>query len=132
MMQSAIVKGRLKVKDRKIDYGKSHRKQLAIPDQSLSIRTIMDRYTRGIPVDVKHRMPFYSDQTEFDLELLSRMEFDDKMSVAHKLRAQFDAIQEAYEARAQQSNEEPKDSAANEPEPAVQEAQKGAQNSPQA
>lgn len=98
-MKSKIAAGRRKVRTVEVDYGKAKRKHLAIPDQSLSLKTIIERYTRGVPVDIKHREPVWSDQTEFDLEKMSRMDFGEKMSIAEELRARYDAIQEAFEAR---------------------------------
>lgn len=98
-MKSLIVDGRKKARSGVTSWGASSRKQLVIPDQSLSIRTILERYTRGIPVDVKQYQGVYFDQTEFDLEKLNLMEFSDKMSIAERLKAKHDAIQQAYEER---------------------------------
>lgn len=99
-MKSAFVKFRLNPIKGVQSYGPPLRKQLAIPDQSLSIKEILNRYVRGVPVDVRHREPVYVDQSEFDLEQLSRMEFSDKMSIAERLRAEYDAKVADLEAKA--------------------------------
>lgn len=99
-MKSPFVKARRKASQVKIDYGKAPRPALSIPDQSLSIKEILTRYTRGVPVDVRTRRPVYVDQDEFDLEKLSRMEFSDKMSIAEQLRAEYDAQIADLEAKA--------------------------------
>lgn len=83
----------------KIDYGKAKEKQLAIPDQSLSLREIISRFTRGVPVDTTQRNPIWIDQDEFDYEALARSEFSEKMSIAEELRAKYDAQMKAIEER---------------------------------
>lgn len=80
-MQKHVHKRAERVKDS----DKLVRKQRTIPDQSLSLRTIIDRYTRGVSVDVKQRDPVYVDQDEFDLEQVSRMDFAAKAELGQEL-----------------------------------------------
>lgn len=64
-------------------------KMRVIPDQSLSIKEIVRRFTKGLPVDVKQREGVYLDQTgesEIDYEKLSRMDFADKVEFARQWR----------------------------------------------
>lgn len=68
-----------------VDFSKT-RKSLTVPNQSMSIRTILEKYTRGIPVDIVKREPIYLDQDEFDLEKLKRLDFSEKAALADELR----------------------------------------------
>lgn len=95
-MKTVLVRQRLVKRETK-SYGSPSRKQLAIPDQALSLREIVKRFVRGVPVDVKHRDPIWIDQEEFDLELLSRSEFSEKMSIAEELRQKYDEQIKRYE-----------------------------------
>lgn len=75
----------------RIDYGKT-RPSIAIPDQSLSIQEIVKRYVRGVPVDVIQRPPVWSDQEEYDLEKLGRMDFGEKHEYAQALSERAEEI----------------------------------------
>lgn len=78
--------------------GKALRKSVTVPDQSLSIQEILKRYTRGLSINISQREPVYVDQTEFDLEKLSRMNFADKAAYAADMKADAERIiQEAEE-----------------------------------
>lgn len=67
---------------------------VAIPDQSLSIQQIVQRYVRGLPVDVLQRKPIYIDQDEHDLEQLSRLDFGEKAELAIMLAHQAKALKD--------------------------------------
>lgn len=71
----------------KVNYGKKRKTSRTLPNQSLSIAQIMDRFTRGVPVDVARRegvnMP---DNAEHDYERMSRMDFDEKVAKATEMR----------------------------------------------
>lgn len=105
-MKSLIVEGRKKSREGVRSWGIPEGKSLVIPDQSMRIRTILEKYTRGIPVDVKQYQGVYFDQTEFDLEKLNRLEFSEKMSVAEQLKAKHEAIEKAIEERRTQREQE--------------------------
>lgn len=62
------------------------RKSYTVPDQSLSIKEIVERYVRGLPVDVVQRQGVYADNEDVDLEKLSRMDFADKAAYAEDMR----------------------------------------------
>lgn len=70
----------------KVRYDAPMKKSKTIPDQSLSIKEIVDRYVRGIPVDITEKKPVYVDQNDHDLEKLSRMDFGEKAEYAAALR----------------------------------------------
>lgn len=71
-----------------VKYGGPVMKSRTIPDQSLSIKEIVRRYVKGIPVDVVERTPVYCEQSEHDLEKLSRMDFGEKAEYAAALGQQ--------------------------------------------
>lgn len=64
---------------------KKKRPSKTLPDQSMSIQEIVKRFVRGIPVDVPNREAVYIDQSEDDLEKLSRMDFAEKAEYARQL-----------------------------------------------
>lgn len=76
-----------------------------VPEQSLSIGEIVRRFTRGIPVGSIQKRPIYSEQSDFDLEKLGRMDFAEKAALAEELRQRNDddisALKEA-EAKARE------------------------------
>lgn len=73
---------------------KRSRKGKTVPDQSMSIKEIVRRFVRNIPIDVVQRTPIYLDQDEFDMEQISRMDFADKSALADELSARAKAIKE--------------------------------------
>lgn len=75
------------------------RKYRTQPDQSLSIDEIMKRFVRGIPVDIQQREGVYVDQSEHDLEKMSRMDFGEKAAMAAELSEQTEAKKAAFEER---------------------------------
>lgn len=98
-----------------VDFKKVRRGK-TVPDQSMSIQEIVRRFVRGIPIDVIKRDGVYIDQSEHDLEQLSRMEFGDKAALADQIQARNEGLVAQHEA----SEREKKESAAK----AKQEAQK--------
>lgn len=84
----------------KINYTKPRRPSRTVPNQSLSIKTIMERFSRGIPVNSVKRQGVYVDQDEHDLEKLANASFDEKASMAEHLKAQNERIQSAFNAEA--------------------------------
>lgn len=76
---------------------KNARKSMTIPDQSMSIREIVERFVRGIPVDVIQRQGVYMDQDEHDFEKLNRMDFAEKKAYADAMQARAEAIQSDLE-----------------------------------
>lgn len=75
-----------------VKYNK-RRKNRTIPDQSMSIKQIVEKYVRGIPVDVVKRQPVYIDQSQHDLEALSRMDFAEKAELAEQMRGEAQAME---------------------------------------
>lgn len=80
----------------KIDYAKV-RKSVTVPDQSLSIQEIVKRFVKGIPVDVVQRQGVYIDQSDHDLEAMSRMGFAEKADMAEELLESAERIKQQLE-----------------------------------
>jgi hypothetical protein len=85
---------------RKIDYERAS-KGSTIPDQSMSIETIIKRYVKGAPVDVNTDRGVYLDQNEYDFEKLSRQDFDDKHEFARLQQARAADIEAELKERAE-------------------------------
>lgn len=77
------------------------RKSITIPDQTLSIREIVNRLRVGIPIDVIQRPKTYTDQVDYDLEKISRMDFGDKAAFAAELKDFTDSTIKLIQAREQ-------------------------------
>lgn len=62
------------------------RKSCAVPNQSLTIGQILDKYSRGIPVDITQSEGVYLPQDEFDMEKLNRADFGEKRAFAQQMQ----------------------------------------------
>lgn len=89
----------------KVDFKIRHT-SLTVPDQSMSIREIVKRFVRGIPVDIRQRDPVYLDQSDHDFEKLSRMEFGEKAELADQLGAHAADLQREHNDKVRQRAEE--------------------------
>lgn len=90
--------------------GKRLRKLQAIPGQSMSIQEIVRRFVKGIPMDDKTRSAVYVDQSEHDLEKISRMDFSEKAELAQAIEQDNVSAVEAIRARKrEQRAQEPKE-----------------------
>lgn len=101
-----------------------NRKSTTLPDQALSVQTILDRYTRGIPVNLTQREATFLDQQEVDYEQLSRMEFDEKIAYAQAMQskakdieAQLTAQKQAKDARIKEKAQKKREAEAQKSEP---------------
>lgn len=82
---------KMKYKQPEVDY-QTVPESATVPDQSLSIEEIVSRFVRGLTSDVVQKQPVYIDQSEFDLEAMSRLDFAEKAALADELRARSEAI----------------------------------------
>lgn len=73
-------------------FGIKRKGSKTVPDQSLSIQDIISRFTRQIPVNVIQRDPVYLNQSEFDLERMSRMDFADKAAMAAEMSERAESV----------------------------------------
>lgn len=82
--------------------GTKMRKQRAIPDQTMSVREIVRRFVKGIPVDVVQRQGVYIDPSkEIDYEKVSRLDFGEKVEFAGELRREAEVAYTELEERAE-------------------------------
>lgn len=65
-----------------IDYSGPKRQGKTVPDQAMSVQEIVRRFVRGVPVNIVQREAVYIDQSDHDLEKLSRMDFAEKAEFA--------------------------------------------------
>lgn len=66
---------------------------LTLPDQNLPIRTLIERYARGIPVPTKE--PIWEGE-ENDLPDPARMDYAERQEYAQKYAEEFLAIKQAF------------------------------------
>lgn len=60
---------------------------ITIPDQNMSMRTLMDRYRRGMPLDVKMRQPQYHNGEFPDLSQMDLSEVENlRRAAANEVR----------------------------------------------
>lgn len=90
---------------KKVDYKKIAPGSRTVPDQSLSIREIVRRYVRGIPVDVVQRDPVYMDQSEHDFEAMARKDFAEKHQIAAEFKERAKEVQADLEENAKKHDE---------------------------
>jgi len=89
-------------------------KDLVVPDQSLTLREILERFTRGEPVAVGQDAVFDDDSDE-DLEKLSHMDLVDKAEYVEKLKQ----VQKAHERQEKERERKEKEDAQKAAEEAV-------------
>lgn len=76
--------------------GAKPRKSKVVPDQSMTIKEIVKRYVKGIPVDILQREPVYMDQNQEDFEKLGRMDFGEKFNYAEVMANRAAGIKADY------------------------------------
>lgn len=78
-----------------------------LPGQSLSINEIVSKYVKGIPIEgLTRRQGVYIDQSDHDLEKVSRMDFAEKAEFAEQLRQHHAEVGEAIKADKRAKDEE--------------------------
>lgn len=68
--------------ERKPVIGKRSRKLRTVPDQSLTVKEMYERFVRSVPIGVKSREGVFVDQDEHDLEAVSRLDLDQRQDFA--------------------------------------------------
>lgn len=81
----------------------------SIPDMSMTVPQLYERFVKNLPIDAVQREAVYADQSEHDLEKLSRMDFGEKHEFAQQTKAEveqkLDAINEARRDKARRAKE---------------------------
>lgn len=60
-------------------------KVITVPDKSLSPREIMDRFTRGLPMEIRKLDPVYLNHPDLDLEKISDLSNADRAEFAERM-----------------------------------------------
>lgn len=81
------------------------RKSETLPNQSLTIGQILEKYVRGVPVDVVQRQSIWSEIDGYDLEKINRLDFAEKAAFEAELRTAAQSIYDDLMARKQRSEE---------------------------
>ena len=71
-------------------YEKNSLPSLTIPDQTLSVKEIMDRFVRGLPVEGA-KIPIYEGD-ESDLPDLSRMDLTERHETIERIKNEVDTL----------------------------------------
>lgn len=103
-----------------VDYTRKPRPSKTIPQQALSIKDILSRFTRNIPVNAPIQTPVYVDQDEFDLEKVTRLPFDEKVRLSDELKARNEQTIADYEEAEKERLRKEKELATPTPSPANQ------------
>lgn len=79
-----------------------------IPDQTLSIDQIMDRYAKGLPIGGINTAPIYDEESSgINYKTLDQVDIQEMMRDANDTIRNFEEIKKRYEARPE--NQEKKD-----------------------
>ena len=82
----------------------------ALPDQSLTIKEVLRRFVKGMPVDAVKREPVYQD-VGIDLEKLARADFGEQFELSQQFKQQAQDIEAKAEAQQRQRDEAMKNEA---------------------
>jgi hypothetical protein len=76
------------------NYEKNYQPSLTIPDQTMSIRTILERHSRGLPIDGV-KIPIYEGE-ENDLPDWRRLDLAERQELAHLYTNEIKDIKQKY------------------------------------
>jgi len=76
------------------NYEKNYSPSMTIPDQTMSIRTILDRHSRGLPID-GIKVPIYEGE-ENDLPDWRRLDLAERQELAHLYKNEIQEIKQKY------------------------------------
>jgi hypothetical protein len=74
----------------------NNKPSMTIPDQTMSIREIMNRYARGLPI-AGEKFPLYEGDDDENLPDLSRMDKIEKIEATRRIQDEVLDIQKKYE-----------------------------------
>jgi hypothetical protein len=75
-------------------YEVNRKPSMTIPDQTMSIRTILDRHSRGLPID-GIKTPIYEGE-ENDLPDWRRLDLAERQELAHLYKNEIETIKQKY------------------------------------
>jgi hypothetical protein len=80
-----------------------------IPDQTMSMRTLIERYTRGLPINVSQYQSTYQEGEDFDpTPDPLKMDLSERMEFADQAREELNQIKEKLNTKRGKSSVEPK------------------------
>jgi len=93
--RSNLVKTQYNREEHPCNYEVNDKPSLTIPDQTMSIRTIIERYTRGLPISASQNIPMFQDGEEFNpMPDSERLDLHDRMEFAQQARQELEEIKE--------------------------------------
>lgn len=86
-----------KFKLKKKDY-KTKQKSMTVPNQALTVKQIVDRWVKGLPVEVSQRQPQYMDQNDRDYSKLAGLDRAEQAYIATEMSEQAEQLGRQVEA----------------------------------
>lgn len=83
---------------KKVDYKKIRVSKHVMPNQSMTMKEVIDRFVRGLSLDLKQKPKIYLEQNDYDFEKMSGMEPTEKAYQATEFKAQAEALSEEVKA----------------------------------
>lgn len=106
-MVSVMIRDKYKL--REVDYEKLRVSKKVIPDQALSMREIIERFVRKLPIDVPEKSKIYLDENvDYDFEKMSNLDSTDKAFQASEFRLQAEELAEEVKANERAKHERKK------------------------
>lgn len=94
-----------KFKGQPVRYSDRRVSKKVIPNQSMTMREILERFMKGLPLDVKEKPKIYIDQIDHDFEKMSGLDPTEKAYQATEFRAQSETLSEELKAKERAKDE---------------------------
>lgn len=95
-----LVKTQYNREEHPCNYEENNKPSLTIPDQTLTIRQIIDRYTRGLPISTSMQNPIFQEDEVFnDVPDVNRLDLHDRMEFANNARQELEDIKNKLNAK---------------------------------
>lgn len=88
-----------------VDFKKRRVSKHVIPNQSMTMREVIERFVKGLPLDIKEKDKIFIDQAEHDFERMSTQDRVDKAYQATEFKAQAEELAEEIKANERAKNE---------------------------
>lgn len=76
-----------------------------IPNQSMTMREVIERFVKGLPLDIKEKQKIYLDQVDHDFEKMSGMDLTEKAYQATEFKTAAENLNEDYKAEQKAKHE---------------------------
>lgn len=94
-----------KFKSKKVDFKRVRVSKHVIPNQSMTMKEVIERFVRGLPLDIKEKPKIYLEQNDYDFEKMSGLDPTEKAYQATEFEAQAEALSEEIQANEKVKNE---------------------------